>query len=76
MARNIGDAFDRDSIEVDRVVSSPLCRASYTAELAFDHVNALVAGLREPEVKKLSDRSDFRRCAAAAPLNGAEGRHE
>ncbi|HET9393628.1 MAG TPA: histidine phosphatase family protein [Candidatus Rubrimentiphilum sp.] len=55
MARNIGNAFDQDYIQVDKVLSSPLCRTTYTAELAFGHVDSVVPGLREPKPKNAAN---------------------
>lgn len=55
MARSIGNAFDQDYIQVDKVLSSPLCRTMFTAELAFGHVDSVIPGLREPKPKNAAN---------------------
>jgi phosphohistidine phosphatase SixA len=74
MARNIGNVFDQDYIQIDKVRSSPLCRATFTAELAFGHVDSVVPGLREPKPKNAANAATaaavLRPLLAAMPARG------
>jgi phosphohistidine phosphatase SixA len=74
MARNIGNAFDQEYIQVDTVSSSPLCRATFTAELAFGHVDSVIPGLREPKPKNAANAvtaaAVLRPLLAAMPARG------
>jgi phosphohistidine phosphatase SixA len=73
-AKKLGSAFQLLGIKVDKVMSSPYCRAKETAKVAFDKVEPVSAlfyslGLAKDEAAKAGD--DLKKILAAAPAAGA-----
>jgi phosphohistidine phosphatase SixA len=72
-ARGIGAAFRAQGIRVDRVISSPYCRAKETSQLAFDGFEiseSLAFTMRDDEARTAQRAESLRRMLATTPAKG------
>ena len=72
-ARDIGAGFRLQGIGIDRVISSPYCRAKDTSQLAFgsfETSEVLAFTMRDDEARTTQRAASLRQMLATAPASG------